>query len=181
MEREKEILEELNALKLKNQLLSEQLKQARLLNENNFQVNSYQNFNISLEDLKVFVDYFEEIDRDEIYNVEGINNGISNNDVASLEGINGSTNNDGINMEDSYTNQNIVKTHDTVSNTTEICSENELIALLPSTSERSNGVASPREQTNQDMNSLDISKVFTPEFQQFLVLAGQIQKLKIFN
>lgn len=61
MEREKEILEELNALKLKNQLLSEQLKQARLLNENNFQVNSYQNFNISLEDLKVFVDYFEEI------------------------------------------------------------------------------------------------------------------------
>jgi hypothetical protein len=127
------------------------------------------------------IDNFEEIDRDEIYNVEGINNGISNNDVASLEGINGSTNNDGINMEDSYTNQNIVKTHDTVSNTTEICSENELIAFLPATYESSNSVASPREQTNQDMNSLDINKVFTPEFQQFLALAGQIQKLKIFN
>ena len=82
-------------------------------------------------------------------------------------------------MEDSYTHQNIVKTHDTVSNTTELCSENDLIAFLPSTSESSNGVASPREQTNQDMNNLDINEVFTPGHEQFELLAGQIQKLKI--
>jgi len=77
-------------------------------------------------------------------------------------------------MEDPYTDQNIVKTHDTVSNTTEMCSENDLIAFLPATYESSNSIASPREQTNQDMNSLDINKVFTPEFQHFLALAGQI-------
>ena len=110
-----------------------------------------------------------------------IDDGISHNGLDDIEEMHNAETNHGTNLPDSDKEQHRISAGGVSSITTDTCSEDELVAFLPATSESSKSVEIAREQTHLDMNSLAINKVLTSELRQFIVLTGQIHKSAILN